>query len=201
MIAAAVTAIMLFPMLGLLLGVIVWQDRKRRGPQPEDVPFLIAAALTAFGQYALELAREYAHIHYEAGTSLWTWLVYTIGAFIGLGLMRRYFNASTWPLFLGSTLVISIVSFVPPWQWLGAIGMVAHIATPATLMALNSTRVASGRRTGMGYAGFTLAALLLAMYPTVVTDATPMSILLGLICTDVGLLVVALSALVIRMKR
>lgn len=209
MIALAVTAIVLLPILGLVLGILIVLHRRRGSVDVMDIPLLVAAILLVSGQALLDWAHTQSGSQFIPGNMAWVAWIRTCGCVIAFALTRRYFSQSLFSVLTvacGLAIALNIAPLLlketdevrQMLLWIGAIATAAYISGPSMLMALNNSKVASGRTKMLGYGSIVVAAPLLVLYPSVITRTESMGSVPGLVLVDLAILAVIVGVVLTR---
>ncbi len=209
MIAFTVVVIVLLPILGMVLGSYIVLQRRRGSVDVMDIPLLVAAILVVGGQAALEWAHMQAGMQFIPGNMAWVAWIRTCGCVVGYALTRKYFSQGMWIALAVICALTIVMNWLPiilrdneevgsVFVLMNAFAVAGFIAFPALLMARNTSRVASGRTATIGYASFVIAAILLVLYPTVISVTTSVGSMPGLVLADGALLAVLLGVILTR---
>lgn|GEM_PF-2561356 len=210
-IALAVTAIVLLPILGMVLGSYVVLRRRRGAMDVMDIPLLIAAIMLVSGQALLDWAQTQLGSQFIPGNMAWVAWIRCCGCVIAYALTRRYFSQSLWSVLTvvcGLAIALNIIPLLlkesdevrQMLMWVGTIATAAYISGPSMLMALNNSRVASGRTKMFGYGSIVIAAPLLVLYPSVIPVTTSVGSMPGLVLVDLAILAVIVGVILTRTK-
>ncbi|CAN5535962.1 hypothetical protein BH10BAC6_BH10BAC6_01990 [soil metagenome] len=209
MIALAVTAIVLLPILGMVLGIYVVLQRRRGSVDVTDIPLLIAAIMLVSGQALLDWAHTQSGSEFIPGNMAWVAWVRCCSCVIAYAFTRRYFSQSLWSVLTvvcGLAIALNIIPLLLKETddvrlmlvWIGTISTAAYLSGPSLLMALNNARVASGRTKMLGYGSVVVAAPLFVLYPSVIPVTSSMGSLPGLVFVDLAILAVIVGVVLTR---